>query len=165
MVILPGHPIKALKGTHLIPEIWEMRRLANRIGSELKAGDILLLTGELGSGKTTFAQSLGTELQVEQQVTSPTFTVMAEYDVPSSHIFNQLVHIDLYRLGNPISAEDQSHIDEIINMAPRLRRLVVIEWADYLCHDIQKPVWRLQFEHGSKETERLVTVHPPTKGE
>lgn len=159
--MLPGFSPQPLKGEHAIPDIEEMHSLANRVASELKSGDILLLTGDLGSGKTTFVQSLAIELKVEQRVTSPTFTVATEYDVPSNHIFNQLVHIDLYRLGNPISAQDQAHIDEMIQMAVPLKRLIVIEWANQLRHDVKKPAWRLHFEHGSKEHIRQVAVDSP----
>lgn len=98
------------------------QRLAQRIGRVLGAGDVVLLDGTLGAGKTCFAQGLARGLGVgkEVRVTSPTFALINEYTgrVP-------LFHMDLYRLG------EEGELDEI-GFAEYLVRggVAVIEWAE-----------------------------------
>jgi tRNA threonylcarbamoyladenosine biosynthesis protein TsaE len=74
----------------------ETRRLGAALGALLAAGDVVLLVGELGSGKTAFTQGIGVGLGVEGPINSPTFTIVKEYDgrLP-------LYHFDLYRIEEP----------------------------------------------------------------
>jgi tRNA threonylcarbamoyladenosine biosynthesis protein TsaE len=71
----------------------ETEAVGEAVGSQLLVGDLVVLTGDLGAGKTTFAKGLARALGVEQPVTSPTFTIVQEYDgrVP-------VAHVDVYRL-------------------------------------------------------------------
>ena len=71
----------------------ETQRLGRRLGALMKAGDVIFLTGDLGAGKTTFAKGVALGLGIREDVTSPTFTLVTEYEgrVP-------LAHMDLYRL-------------------------------------------------------------------
>lgn len=71
----------------------ETRKLGERLGALLHAGDVVFLSGDLGSGKTTFSKGVARGLGVHEDVTSPTFTLVAEYEgrVP-------VAHMDLYRL-------------------------------------------------------------------
>ena len=73
----------------------QTQRLAEMIGRILSAGSLITLSGDLGAGKTTFTQGLARGLGIEKRVTSPTFTIMKEYQgrLP-------LYHIDAYRLEN-----------------------------------------------------------------
>ncbi len=81
----------------------ETRRLGQSLGQHLRARDVVLLTGDLGSGKTTFCKGVGLGADVEDEITSPTFTLIAEYEgrIP-------LAHMDLYRI-----AGDPRKLDEI----------------------------------------------------
>lgn len=144
-----------------------LHSLAQRVAENVEAGDVLLLTGELGSGKTAFVKELAQVLQVGDVVTSPTFTVAAEYDVPHGHVLNQLVHVDLYRLGDSaegtIGEEDRQVVGEMLLMAQQLKRLVVIEWANKLPRDTEDGhwwarAWKLDFQYGRQENERVVTI-------
>ncbi|MFB5190850.1 tRNA (adenosine(37)-N6)-threonylcarbamoyltransferase complex ATPase subunit type 1 TsaE [Alicyclobacillus fastidiosus] len=78
----------------------ETQRLGACLGDVLQAGDVVLLYGPLGAGKTHFAQGVARGLCVESPVTSPTFTLVAEYEgrVP-------LIHMDLYRLYDDAAAD------------------------------------------------------------
>lgn len=71
----------------------ETQRLGRQLGALMKAGDVIFLTGDLGAGKTTFAKGVALGLGIREDVTSPTFTLVTEYEgrVP-------LAHMDLYRL-------------------------------------------------------------------
>jgi len=105
----------------------ETQDIAREIARELKAGDVLLLEGQLGAGKTTFVRGLAEGLGVDPaDVSSPTFTLVHEYrgrDVT-------LYHVDLYRLG-ATSAEDLG-LDEAAISAG----ILVIEWPDRLTHPV-----------------------------
>ncbi|CAM3914033.1 tRNA (adenosine(37)-N6)-threonylcarbamoyltransferase complex ATPase subunit type 1 TsaE [Alicyclobacillus pomorum] len=80
----------------------QTNNLGQRLGELLEPGDVVLLSGDLGVGKTTFSKGVAKGLGVEDEVTSPTFTLVAEYEgrIP-------LVHMDLYRLyeGGAVDAD------------------------------------------------------------
>lgn len=103
----------------------DTRRLAAKLGGLAQGGEILLLFGDLGSGKTCFVQGLATGLGVspETRVTSPTFTLHGEY--PGRLVLN---HLDLYRLDEPASLEGLG-IDE---MLVDKTAVTAIEWPELL---------------------------------
>lgn len=72
------------------------REAGRRLGSTLTAGDVVALCGPLGAGKTVFTQGVAESLGIEEPVTSPTFTLISEYDGTMP-----MYHMDLYRLGTP----------------------------------------------------------------
>ena len=71
-------------------------KAGRNLGTRLKAGDVVALTGTLGAGKTVFVQGVAEALEIREPVTSPTFTLISEYDGRMP-----LYHMDLYRLGSP----------------------------------------------------------------
>src|SRR5688572_16710976 len=95
--------------TRIVSTPTALQEIAAEMASTLKSGDVLLLYGELGSGKTTFVQGLARALGITDSVTSPTFTIVGDYAVnflPLSEgeqegvgkRITTLVHVDLYRL-------------------------------------------------------------------
>ncbi len=104
--------------THSVEETW---RLGERLAKEIEPDGVVLLIGDLGSGKTALTQGIARGLGVEQsEVQSPTFTLMREHRGASS----RLVHIDLYRLEP--GEIDGLGLEEILQ-EPSVK---VIEWAD-----------------------------------
>lgn len=99
----------------------ETQALAARLGGILKAGDLVLLTGELGAGKTTFTQGLGAGLGVRPGIISPTFVLVRQH--PSLSGGPDLVHVDAYRLGS------EGEIDDIDLEAGMDRSVTVVEWG------------------------------------
>ena len=97
----------------------EMNALGRRIGGQLRAGDIVALSGELGAGKTTLTRGLGEELGVRGTVTSPTFVLARTHPREAGP---PLVHVDAYRLGSAAELDDLDIDFE--------RSIVVVEWAD-----------------------------------
>ena len=99
----------------------DTRELAASFAPFLKGGDLILLAGELGAGKTCFTQGLGRALGVTEQITSPTFTLMRPYEGTTFRV----LHCDVYRLD---------HLQEIVDLG--INELVddgavaVIEWGD-----------------------------------
>ena len=90
--------------TFACPDADTMRRLGERVGRSLVAGDLVVLAGELGAGKTTFTQGVGTGLEVRGGVTSPTFVIARVH--PSLVDGPDLVHVDAYRLGGLDELDD-----------------------------------------------------------
>jgi tRNA threonylcarbamoyladenosine biosynthesis protein TsaE len=99
----------------------ETQALAKRIGAQLRAGDLLVLTGELGAGKTTFTQGLGEGLGVRPGIISPTFVLMREH--PSLGQGPDLVHVDAYRL------DSAAEIDDIDLENTMDSSVTVVEWG------------------------------------
>ncbi len=97
----------------------ETRRIGARLGRLLEAGDVVLLQGELGSGKTVLVQGIGEGLAVREPVKSPTFVLQTEY-----HGRLTLYHADLYRLEHPREVLDLA-LEEVA--APGV---LVVEWPE-----------------------------------
>jgi tRNA threonylcarbamoyladenosine biosynthesis protein TsaE len=105
----------------------DSRRLAASIARALEAGDLVALSGNLGSGKTFLARGLARALGVEGAITSPTFTLVREYTTARGHA---LLHADLYRIGSDPAAL----ASEVSRLGLRERRsagaIVVVEWGE-----------------------------------
>jgi tRNA threonylcarbamoyladenosine biosynthesis protein TsaE len=116
--------------THVVevrdPDV--MRDLGRRLAAQLRAGDLLVLTGELGAGKTTFTQGLGTGLGVRGAITSPTFVIARVH--PSLADGPDLVHVDAYRLGSMAELDDLD-LDTDLDHA-----VTVVEWGEGLAEGL-----------------------------
>lgn len=112
--------------------------LAVEIGTLLRPGSVLLLTGDLGAGKTTLVQALARVYGITRTVTSPTFTLANEYPLPDG---GKLVHYDLYRLASAFGLYDLG-FEEALESGAR----IVIEWPEKAREviDLEVPQrWRL----------------------
>lgn len=106
---------------YIAKNIEDTDTLADKIASQLKGGDIILLNGDLGAGKTTFTKGLAKALGVNDVVTSPTFTFMKEY---SGRL--PLYHFDMYRV------EDEDELYELgLNEYLYMQGVCVIEWNKF----------------------------------
>ena len=123
--------------------------LGFRIGEKLRGGDILALSGELGSGKTCFTGGLARGLGVgaNYRITSPTFTLINEY--PGKFT---LYHFDMYRLDGCADLSDLGY-EEYISSGG----VVVIEWAEKISSAIPSTAFFIKFEHVD-ENRRKITV-------
>lgn len=118
------------------------------IGSRLRPPVLILLSGELGAGKTTLAKGLvsGLGAAKEDEVTSPTFTLVHKYECGV-----RVYHVDLYRIE---SAQDFDTLglEEIFDEPA----VVIIEWADKLRLRTDWPVVRIELEHVSERERRIL---------
>jgi tRNA threonylcarbamoyladenosine biosynthesis protein TsaE len=99
-------------------------RFGVRLGLLLKAGDLICLEGELGTGKTCLAQGIGEGMGVVEPITSPTFTLIAEHRPPAPA--PALYHIDLYRLDQAVDEAQALGLDEYLWRDG----VCLIEWAE-----------------------------------
>jgi tRNA threonylcarbamoyladenosine biosynthesis protein TsaE len=99
----------------------ELQRLATLLARQLEGGDLLVLSGELGAGKTTFTQGLGRGLAVEDRIISPTFVLVRQH--ASTGAGPGLIHVDAYRL------ESTAAVDDLDLEATLADNVTVVEWG------------------------------------
>lgn len=111
-----------------LPDANATQMLGIDLGKSLAAGSVILLTGDLGSGKTTLVQGLAQGMQIDEAIVSPTFTIINEYlngRLP-------LYHLDLYRLNN--AEVDDLHLESYWSGLESELGIVAIEWAERLSY-------------------------------
>lgn len=111
-----------------LPEPADTEALAARIGELLAAGDLVLLSGPLGAGKTVFVRGLARGLGVEGAVTSPTFVIAREHRPLPDGRGVPLVHVDAYRLGG--SADVAAELDDLDLDTELDSAVVAVEWGE-----------------------------------
>ncbi len=129
----------------------ETGTLARQFSKILAAGDVVILEGEIGAGKSAFCRALiKAYLGEDAEVPSPTFTIVQTYDAPDFEIW----HCDLYRLSNPDEVIELG-IDEAMETA-----LVLIEWPDRLGDMV--PEEALKIAIAAEDDNRQFNVHGST---
>jgi tRNA threonylcarbamoyladenosine biosynthesis protein TsaE len=129
----------------------ETEAIARRVAEDLVAGSVLALKGELGSGKTAFTQGLVAGLESNAAVTSPTFTIVHEYQDGRLPVY----HFDFFRLENPESVARLGLEDYFFSDG-----VSVIEWADRFPDLIPEDARWISFEIKS-ERQRIITLFAP----
>jgi len=102
------------------------QEVGRRLADWLQAGDIVLLHGDLGAGKTALAQGVAAGLGIGSPISSPSFVLINEYEVSTARIPGRLFHVDLYRLRDDADLESIG-FDEIISP---LNSITVVEWPE-----------------------------------
>lgn len=117
------------------------------IGASLKPPALILLSGDLGAGKTTLTKGIASGLGAaeEEEVTSPTFTLVHKYDRGT-----RVYHVDLYRIADPHDLETLGLEDVFGEHA-----VVIVEWPEKLTLRTDWPVLRIHLEHVSEDTRRI----------
>ena len=119
---------------------------------------LIELSGDLGSGKTTFVQNIGKTLNIKEKINSPTFTISKIYKIPKNKFTNKknLIHIDAYRLGEKNSLKNIGLDEQLKNSD----NLIFLEWPEIIKKSLVLKTFKkikLNFEHISK-TERKINV-------
>jgi tRNA threonylcarbamoyladenosine biosynthesis protein TsaE len=130
----------------------ETFKLGEWIGKHLAGGEIILLDGTLGAGKTIFVKGLGSALGLDDNdVTSPSFTLVNRYEARLT-----LYHLDLYRLSDGAAAAYAVDLDELLLDE---QAVIVIEWAERLRnYPLPAPVYRIKIAGDGEEVRRIVVV-------
>ncbi|KGA16456.1 hypothetical protein GM51_12530 [freshwater metagenome] len=125
-----------------------MHKLGAQIGEQLKPGDLLLLSGPLGAGKTALTQGIGRALGIDN-ITSPTFVISRIHPgkIP-------LVHVDAYRLqGDSTAIFDDLDLESYLPTS-----ITVVEWGEGLANRLADDYLEIQIEFGANDGQRLVSL-------
>ena len=134
----------------IFKNIEETRAFGASLAAELEPGDVIALSGDLGTGKTTLTKAVAEALGVKSAVTSPTFTIVREHDEGRIPLY----HFDLYRVHDEdelfeIGFDDYLHGNGVC----------LIEWAELIDEDILPPgTCFITLEYGGEENERICTI-------
>lgn len=143
--------LRLLPTSVVLPTPEDTQAAGRKLGALLTAGDLAILTGDLGAGKTTFTQGLGEGLGVRGPVTSPTFVIARVH--PSLVGGPVLVHVDAYRLGDAAELDDldlDTDLDEAVT---------VVEWGSGLAESLSADRLELTLERAADDV-RTLTITP-----
>jgi tRNA threonylcarbamoyladenosine biosynthesis protein TsaE len=145
---------KAMPIELVVPTAEEMQAIAEEVAGQLRAGDVLVLSGDLGAGKTTFTQGLGAGLKVRGDITSPTFVISRVH--PSLVGGPALVHVDAYRIGG-IAELDDLDLDASLDDA-----VTVVEWGHGLAETLAADRLDLTITRGDDDVDetRNLRINP-----
>jgi tRNA threonylcarbamoyladenosine biosynthesis protein TsaE len=134
----------------------ETQKIAKELISTLKphssGARILALSGDLGSGKTTFAKAVASELGISsEEVTSPTFVIMKNYDVGGRNHFKKLIHIDAYRLEKKVEIERLGWKELVSDY----ENLIVIEWPEHIKEAMPRDTTLIEFQFIDENTREI----------
>ncbi|MSO26586.1 MAG: tRNA (adenosine(37)-N6)-threonylcarbamoyltransferase complex ATPase subunit type 1 TsaE [Candidatus Nanopelagicales bacterium] len=134
-----------------------MQALGERIGHNCRPGDLVLLVGDLGAGKTTLVQGLGLALGVTERVTSPTFVIARVHATAAG--FPQLMHVDAYRLGSALEFDDldlAAEVDESVT---------VVEWGEGKAEQLAGDYLLVQITRSDYDVDETRRVELTGRGE
>jgi len=128
----------------------DTKELGAQLSTLVRPGDVLLLSGDLGSGKTTFAQGFGRGLGVADPIISPTFTLVRTYRGRLC-----LVHCDAYRLDRQAEVEDLGLAELLEDGAVGL-----VEWGEVVAPTLPADYLEVRMEMGAGDDDRVITMRP-----
>ncbi len=140
--------------TYITHSTHETRAIGKDLAKILQGGDILILKGPLGAGKTAFTKGIAEGLGITKEVTSPTFTIMSVYEVPGHDTIKEFVHVDTYRVE---SYEELLEIgfDEYLG---KQDTITIIEWPEKVEKLLEnRKLVVITFAAGTT-TERTITI-------
>ena len=119
-----------------------------KLAANLKVGDVIVLTGDLGSGKTKLTEGILTFFGLQNEISSPTFTIVNEYDTPNFKLF----HFDVYRLNDP---EEFSYIggEEYFEKGAS-----IIEWGERIEEVLPKKYTQITFEKDLENENKRILI-------
>ena len=124
------------------------KALGEKLAGELQPGTVIAFTGDLGAGKTAFTRGLARGLGVTGRVTSPTFTIVNEYEGGRLPLF----HFDMYRLESSDELFDIGWEDYLSRGG-----VCAVEWSEKVA-DALEGAMRIDIRRGESETERIITI-------
>jgi tRNA threonylcarbamoyl adenosine modification protein YjeE len=126
----------------------EMEQLGSKLAGLLKPGDLVLLAGPLGAGKTTLTRGIGRGLSAEGTIQSPTFVLARTHRIPDG----KLVHVDAYRLTSAVELDDLDIDFE--------NSIVIVEWARDFLDGYSEDFLTVEIDRTTEDDSRLVTLTP-----
>ena len=127
----------------------ETRALGGRLANALWAGAVVAFTGDLGAGKTAFVSGMAQALGVEERVTSPTFTIVNEYEGGRLPLF----HFDMYRLGSSDDLFDIGWEDYLARGG-----VCAVEWSENVLDGLEADCIRVDIRRGETDDRRYIRI-------
>ena len=134
--------------SNIMSSYLDTQKLGEKFAKNINSGDIILLYGELGSGKTTFIKGILKGLKFSGEVTSPTFSLINEYDA-----IEKVIHIDCYREEN-IDRWINLGIEDYFNES----NIVIIEWPEILETIIPGKSLKIEINHINENTREITFI-------
>jgi tRNA threonylcarbamoyladenosine biosynthesis protein TsaE len=136
-----------------LPTVEDTREFGARLGTLLRAGDLVVLSGPLGSGKTALVQGIGSGMGVRGRIASPTF-VIARVHPPGTAGGPTLVHVDAYRIGS-LEELDDLDLDADVDSS-----VTVVEWGAGLADDLAEARLVISLARADDSETRVATLTP-----
>ena len=133
----------------------ETEALGRRLGEILDQSTVVAFTGDLGAGKTAFARGLAKGLDIPDRVTSPTFTIVNEYEGGRLPLF----HFDMYRLSSADELFDIGWEDYLARGG-----VCAVEWSENVADALERDTVRVDIRRGGEESRRVISVEPVPAG-
>ena len=127
----------------------ETEALGERLAARLRPGDVIAYTGDLGAGKTAFTRGLARGLGVIDRVTSPTFTIVNEYEGGRLPLF----HFDMYRLSSSDELFDIGWEDYLVRGG-----VCAVEWSENVSDALEGDCIRVDIRRGAHDNQRLIRI-------
>ena len=127
----------------------ETAALGQRLAERLQPGDVIAYTGDLGAGKTAFTRGLARGLGITERITSPTFTIVNEYQGGRLPLF----HFDMYRLGSSDELYEIGWEDYLARGG-----VCAVEWSEIVADALEEDCIRVDIRQGDTENQRKITV-------
>ena len=127
----------------------ETEQLGRRLGQALTPGSIIAYTGDLGAGKTAFTRGLAAGLEIPERVTSPTFTIVNEYEGGRLPLF----HFDMYRLGSADELFDIGWEDYLARGG-----ICAVEWSENIEEALDEEPIRIDIRRGEHNNQRRISI-------
>ena len=135
----------------------ETQELGRRLGERLGPGAVVAFTGDLGAGKTAFTRGLAQGLGIQERVTSPTFTIVNEYEGGRLPLF----HFDMYRLASSEELFDIGWEDYLVRGG-----VCAVEWSENVADALEDDTVRVEIRRGDGDDQRRIRVtNAPDLGE
>ncbi len=145
--------IRVVEGSAQLAGPEDTRALGEQLGRGLKAGDVVVLSGPLGAGKTVLAKGIAAAMEVEGPVTSPTF-VLARLHRARRQGAPAMVHVDVYRLLDHAAADLLAELDSLDLDTDLDDAVVVVEWGEGLAERLSDRHLDIRLERGENSEER-----------
>ena len=136
---------------HRSGSVEETEQLGQALAEHLGPGAVVAFTGDLGAGKTAFVRGLDRGLGIPDRVTSPTFTIVNEYEGGRLPLF----HFDMYRLASSEELFDIGWEDYLARGG-----VCAVEWSENIADALEGDLVRVDLRRGDGENERIITITP-----
>ena len=127
----------------------QTEQLGEKLGQILTPGTVLAYTGDLGAGKTAFTRGLARGLEIPERITSPTFTIVNEYEGGRLPLF----HFDMYRLGSSDELFDIGWEDYLVRGG-----VCAVEWSENVDDVLDSDTIRVDIRRGESDDQRRITI-------